>query len=332
VTTDAVAGFGQVKWNFTRALSLTVGGRYNDETKSVDEVASPRASITLATTPYSNQLNFTKFTPAVTLEYAVPEGIVYATYSQGFKSGGFNYPAVGAVILKPETLNNYELGFKGHFLDRKIYLTMSAYYYDYRNLQVTRAATAGIGPVVTTQNAANATLYGLDADATWRVTPDFTLNGSISLEHSVYKNYQASAFEYVAVATGVNAPGMLNVGFNASGHPLLRAPDFSAFVSANYDFHLPGAKIPLSLSYAYKSAFDFDFIINPTSSVLRQPGYGLLNARIGYEPVGARWSLAAYVRNLADQKYFIDVVAAGTGIRGAYGDPRTYGVEMKVRF
>jgi len=332
VTTDAVAGFGQLKWNFTKALSLTVGGRYNDETKSVDEVASPNAPVTVVSTPYSNKLNFTKFTPAVTLEYAIPVGIVYATYSQGFKSGGFNYPATGQVILKPETLDNYELGFKGHFLDHKIYLTMSAYYYDYKNLQVTRAAAAGVNPVVTTENAADATLYGLDTDATWRVTPDFTLTGSISLEHSEYKNYQASAFEYTAVATGLNVPGMVNVGFNADGHPLLRAPDFSAFASANYDFHVSGAKVPLSLSYAYKSAFDFDFIINPTSSVLRQPGYGLLTARIGYEPTNARWSLAAYVRNLADQKYFIDVVAAGSGIRGAYGDPRTYGAELKVKF
>jgi iron complex outermembrane recepter protein len=164
------------------------------------------------------------------------------------------------------------------------------------------------------------------------VTPEFTLTSSISLEHSEYNDYQASAFEYAAVATGTNVHGMVNVGFNADGHPLLRAPDFSAFVSANYDFHVTGAKAPLSLSYAYKSAFDFDFVINPTSSVLRQPGYGLLNARIGYEPDGAQWSLAAYVRNLADQKYFIDVVASGTGIRGAYGDPRTYGAELKVKF
>ena len=98
-----------------------------------------------------------EFTPSVTLDYNMSDDVmVYATYSRGFKSGGFNYPAVtnrpiNESALEPEILDMYELGMKGEFFDSTMRLNASLYYYDYSDLQVTRAS-GGAGAVVTTEN------------------------------------------------------------------------------------------------------------------------------------------------------------------------------------
>lgn len=329
VKTKSESGFGQVKWQMSDALSLTVGGRYNHETKEVGVFASQNPNyVTVPATPYSDKVAFSKFTPSATLQYDFGQSMVYAKFARGFKSGGFNYPAVGSKPLKPEVLDMYEAGFKGSFFDRAVNLTLSAYYYDYSNLQVTRAAasTTGGGVVVVTENAANAKLYGLDADVTWHVDRNFTLSGGISAQHSKYQNFLADAKMYKATF------GMTDVVYDASGHTLLRAPKFSAFASANYDIPIGSGKIPVTVSYSYKGSFDFDFVAEPSTNVLHQKGYSLLNARIGYTPESNKWSASVWANNLTDNKYFDDVVASGTGIRGSYGAPRTYGVELQYNF
>lgn len=234
----------------------------------------------------------------------------------------------------------YEFGLKGDLFNRRLRATLSAYYYDYSDLQVTRAAAAGPTPIVTTENAANAKLYGVDADLTWFATDALTLSGSISLQHSEYKDYLANAKVYRGLLPETpGVAGMIDVGFDASGERLLRAPKFAAFFSANYDIPVGSGKVPVNVSYAYKGSYLFDFIYDPaglaatgTTQVLKQKGYSLVNGRIGYEAGSGNWSVSAWVNNVFDEKYFDDVVAAGTGIRASYAPPRTYGVDVEFRF
>jgi iron complex outermembrane receptor protein len=205
---------------------------------------------------------------------------------------------------------------------------------------VTRAAAAGVTPIVTTENAANAKLYGLDADLTWFASSNLTFTGSISVQHSKYEDYLANAKVYRGLLPGtLGQAGMVDVGFDANGQRLLRAPTFSAFASVNYDIPLSHGKIPVNVSYAYKGSYLFDFIYDPanitatgTTQVLRQKPYSLVNGRIGYEPDHGGWKISAWVNNLFDEKYFDDVVAAGTGIRASYAAPRTYGVDVEFKF
>lgn len=342
VITRSVAAFGQVKWKATDAFSVTVGARYTRDKKSVDVLCSQhRGAVTIPVVPYSDSATFKKFTPAITAEYDFGDTLVYAKFSRGFKSGGFNYPATATTpVPDAEVLDMYEFGLKGSLLDRSVRVTLSGYYYDYSDLQVTRAAAAGLTPIVTTENAANAELYGLDADLTWNATRQFTLTGSISIQDSKYKNYLANAKVYRGLLPAtLGAAGMVDIGFDASGERLLRAPKFAAFISANYDIPVGNATVPVNLSYSYKGSYLFDFIVDPanitatgTTSSLRQKGYGLVNGRIGYEPESGNWSVSGWVSNLLDKKYFDDVVAAGTGIRASYAPPRTYGIDLEFKF
>lgn len=333
VKTESYAVFGQATYNIMGGLDLIAGGRYSKDIKTVDLLASQHDNaVTVPPTPYMAHNSWAKFTPSATLQYSFGDSLVYAKFARGFKSGGYSYPAYCQVPLKPETLDMYELGLKTQLFDHAVKLTLSGYYYNYTDLQVSRAAGTGAGIIVVNENAGSAKLYGLDADATWNITRQLSVTGSVALQHSEYGSYLASAKMYRGILASNNTPGMVDVGFDATGHELLRAPSFSAFAAVNYEPEFSGGSFPMSLTYAYKGAFDFDFVLDPSTSVLRQKAYSLVNGRIGFSPPSKNWTVSAWVKNLANAKYFDDVVAAGVGIRGSYGAPRTYGVEASFKF
>ena len=338
--TTSWALFGQMSWDLTDATSLTLGGRYTKEKKEVEGRASSRAPINLAVLPQDLEKEWNEFTPKVTLDHHLTQNaMLYLTYARGFKSGGYNYPAVpapGAEALEPEILDMLELGLKSELFDRSLRLNASIFQYDYKDLQVTRAAAStGGGAIVTTENAADAEIMGLDIDLTWLPLENLTLNLGLNYLDSEYEDYAANAKNFKVpgiVASSIAETGMVNFSYDASGDDLLRSPKLSAFVSAEYVVTLQGATMPLYLAYSYKDDYKFDFVIDPRTSVLEQDSYGLLNARVSYIPDNADWSLALWGSNLSDEEYYADVVANGTGIRAGWGIPRTYGIDLNYQF
>jgi iron complex outermembrane receptor protein len=332
VETTAWAVFGQSTWHIDERWSLTLGGRYSSEKKEVKASPSELAPVTTTPTPFADDADWSEFTPQASIQYRLDHVMLYASYSRGFKSGGFNYPAATSQVLDPEILDMYELGFKGSFIDNRLRLNTSLYYYDYSDLQLTRAA-GGIG-LLTTENAANSKVLGLDMDLTWLATERMTLMAGISLLDSEYEDYpDANAKVFNAVLTGnPNQPGMSDAPFDANGHPLLRAPDWSAFLSLNYRIPIGQATLPAVLSYSYVDDYYFDFVAHPTTSALRQKSYGVLNGRVSYVSSDAKWEVTAWANNLTDKKYFNDIVAAAPGLRGSYAPPRTFGLDVTFNF
>jgi len=333
VETTAWAVFGQTTWHIDEAWALTLGARWNSEKKEVETLASTNAPVTITSgLPFEDDEKWDEFTPKVTLEYNLEEAMVYLTYARGFKSGGYNYPAAGSEALDPEILDMVELGLKGDFLDNSLRLNASLYYYDYTDLQVTRAASGG-GGLVTTENAADAEILGFDADITWLATDHLTITAGINLLETEYKDYDANAKVFNAVLTGdPSVPGMSDVEYDASGKSMLRSPDWSGFVSAEYEFEAGDASVPVVVTYSYKDEYEFDFVADPLSERLIQDSYGLLSARISYVTPSADWIVAAWGNNLTDEEYFSDIVGNSRGIRGSWGLPRTYGVDVTFNF
>ena len=331
VETRAWAIFGQSTWRFNDAWAITAGGRWSDEKKQVFGQSSKTAPTTVVPVPYSNSESWSEFTPKLTLEYSFDDSLIYLSYARGFKSGGFNYPASGSPVLDPEILDMIELGVKSDLFDKRLRLNASAYYYDYTGLQVTRSA--GTGSTPRTENAADSEVIGLDIDATWLISDSLSLIAGLNILSSEYKDYDANAKQFNANISGnPAAPGMSDTPYDASGESLLRAPNWSAFTSLQYVFRTSSASIPLSLTYSYKDDYNFDFIADSSSAVLQQDAYGLLNGRVSYLPDGQGWSLSLWANNLSDEEYFDDVVANVAGIRGSWGAPRTFGIDVSYEF
>ena len=341
IDAESWAIFGQLSWTFFEKATLTLGGRYTEDDKDVVGVASQLEPVTLgAGVPIDLSDSWSEFTPKASLEYLINEDVmVYFTYARGFKSGGFNYPAVTSKppaesALDPEILDMYEIGLKGDFLGSALRLSAAGYYYDYTDLQVTRAA-AGVGAAVTTENAANAEIWGFDLDAVWAVTGDMTLSAGLNVLDTEYKDYTASAFIFKIpgnTASSYAEAGMTRTPLVADGLDMIRAPDFSFYLSGEYVFRLSNASLPIFLSYSYKGEYDFDFVAGPREALLTQDDYGLLNGRATYEPDHGKWAIALFAHNMTDEDYYDDNVANGAGIRVNRGAPRTYGVELSYNF
>jgi iron complex outermembrane receptor protein len=343
VETEAIAVLGKVTYELSEQWTVSVGARYTDESKEQETVAAPGTlNITGGPLPFASRDSWTDVTPTLSLQYFNDVGMLYFTYAQGFKSGGFNTPAntrfdgTERPILDPEILDSFELGFKGEFLNGQLRMNAAAYYYDFKDLQVTRAAGDGDTPTLVTENAADAEVVGLEMDFSWLASDKLLLSGGFNAQDSEYKDYSASA-KVPCQELGCGSPvgpgtGYGDVFFDARGASLLRAPELTAFLSARYEWNLGRALVPLVIGYSYTSDFQYDFIASPSTRELEQDSVGLLQARVSYIPDDANWEVSLWGANLTDEEYFSEKIANDNSLRVNYQPPRTWGVDLRYDF
>ena len=275
--------------------------------------------------------SWNEFTPKVTLTYNLDNGIIYGTFASGFKSGGYNHPLRVGAVIEPETIDMIEVGYKADLSD-SVRLKSAFFAYSYDDLQVTKAASGG--GTVTTENATDRDIMGLDVDLTWAATEKLTLRFNAEYLDTEYKDYDTAGRAPNTVLTGDPAAiGYGFVFFNAKGQEMLRAPELAAYLSMQYDSSIDfggrEGSLSLNMNYAWKDDYLFDFEVDPLVDVT-QDAHGILNARATLTV--DKVSLSVWGKNLTDEEYFFDKVVAGTNNRGNYGHPRTYGVDFAYRF
>jgi outer membrane receptor protein involved in Fe transport len=259
------------------------------------------------------------------LSYTFDDGLLaYASFSRGYRAGAFNgggyTSSVGITYIRPETVNAYEAGLKDRFFDRRLSLALAGFYYDYQNQQVQDTRP---GPVSFLVNAPKSEIYGLEAEATFKVAPSFTLNGSLGLLHAEYKTLTLQ-------------------DTNLAGNDLPFSPKLTA--QAGFDWTLAqiqGGDLILSpnvsyVSHQYFSPFN---AINAAgtaqvNSELAQGAYAKANASLVWKR--DKLQLRAWVNNLFDTEtlgYGLDLRGAGFPFNYLVpGAPRTFGVEVKQSF
>ncbi len=329
--TTAWAVFGQATYNFNESWALTAGGRYSSEEKDV-EADSPTGVV-------KDDDDWSEFTPKVVLEYSNDFGMAYLSYSRGFKSGGFSYPYVVGFSdssVDSEILDMWELGVKADLVDNTLRLNGALYFYDYEDLQVNRNAglVPGVGIVIPVENAGGAEILGLEMDLTWVATDSLTITAGFNAMETEYTDYLATPSVYNTMA--LPGPVVASIPYDAEGDDLIRAPDFAAYISANYEFRLAsGATMPLNITYSHKGDYNFDLIPGDATNRIDEyesDAYELLNARLGFTSADENWSVALWGKNLTDEEYFDEVVAFATAVRATVGAPRTYGVDFTWNF
>jgi outer membrane receptor protein involved in Fe transport len=203
--------FGEAYYEVNDDAKLTIGIRYNNDKKSVRarttlaDFLVPYGSTDAFTSPYlfnpalpydadpgklGNQLfqersvGFEKMTGRAVFDWKVSdENLFYVSYSRGYKSGGFNPPLspifTVAEAFKAETVNAFEIGSKNEFLNGKLVLNATAFYYQYQGLQLSRivARTA-------VNDNIDADIYGLELEGIIRPTRDLAINFGASYLHT----------------------------------------------------------------------------------------------------------------------------------------------------
>jgi len=342
VKLSSISPYGEAYWNITDALKLTVGGRYNIDTKKLRAINNSGAGLAFGAVPLvREQVTFRNFTPRVVLSHETRHATVYASFSKGVKSGGYNSPAFAPLDpLRPEKLTSYEAGIKADGLDGRLRVAASGFYYDYKDIQVSfvNSETGGISA----QNAASARIYGIEMSTTAKVTDALTINGGVLMERGRFRDYTSAAIycpkAYASPGyPGCPAPtgelGLAGGVRDLSGTSLPRAPDLSFSLGANYSVPITADWTgTLSANDRYTSSYDLLPGAGGPLGLSRQPAYHLVTLGLALEDRNSGIEARFFVNNLTKSRYFLDVPTSAFGSAGTAAAPRTFGGSLAYNF
>jgi iron complex outermembrane receptor protein len=340
------AGFGQVDYRILPQLVVTAGARYTHEKKRITDWPV----LASLNPPYgagiSNEHSWDDVTWRVAARYEVNDDLmVYASYSTGQKAGGFSTTATTQSQLtpyEPETAKAFEAGVRSEWLDRRLRVNVTAFNNKYSDLQVGafRPVVGGSGQQSFIANSAFERARGVEVQATALPIPGLELNASVGYLHARYTSF-VSALSY-------NFPGHVCNGLTAGpGSPPIeqdhsdpntpcylvppRAPKFTAKFQAAYDFDLKGyGTLTPHAAWSYEGKH-FTNLTNAPQGF--QGAYAIVDADLTYEDPKAQWRVSLYAKNLTNKTHLINAnPIAGLFNANYYADPKTYGVELAVKF
>lgn len=334
----AYAIFGQATYAVAPAFRVTLGGRY-----TIDKVrATHRADLVpgffdadipdgaaVPLVPFARMKDtFKSFSWRVSADYNLTDDVLaYASIDKGFKAGGFNIGIITSVAertqVDPEYLTSYEIGIKSTLFDRRLRLNVSAFYYDYTDLQVlsvNRQAGSTV-PTLGLDNAADAEIKGIELEATALPTDWLDLGLNLGILDAKYKNYLSGAID---PETGEPR--------DFSGNRLPGAPKFTLSTFAQVTIPVGNFETRWRAEYNYTGKKYYN---NAQSDLISSgEGYGLLNLRATLADPAKGWELAAWAKNVTGKAYIVDATdTSGFGfVPRYYGERATYGVELSLRF
>jgi iron complex outermembrane receptor protein len=334
--------FGQLTYQFSDKLSVDAGLRYShfkvDGSGAVYRAAAgstlaqilvpvPVGATVLA--PQTGTEKDGKATGKLAINYKPNDNnLIYVFASRGYKNGGINPPGG---TFKPETVMDYEAGWKSTLLGGALRTQLGAFYMKYKNFQMDVVnPRSGQGGVV---NLSNSTIKGFEASFQAKSGP-FTMDGGLSFTDSSMSGF--SLINKWAIPAGValpqcaagvaNGPTCFNYTYaTSSGGSNLYSPKWTWNISAAYQIDL-GGEITATprVGYAYIGSQWAYPTYQPSTDLIRSRG--LLQASLTVAKDD--WKVEAYGTNLADKFY----VAGQTGKNELYGAPREYGIRVSTKF
>lgn len=260
------------------------------------------------------------------------DGMAYTSFSQGYKSGGFNAPPESAnyagdpikgAEFKDETVNAFELGVKHSLLGDRIRLSGTLFHSKIKNLQV--SAFDGVGFVV--GNAAELKTQGAEFESQWRITRELELGLSVNYLDHKFTSFPGAPCSIAEIAKNASCTKDL------SGKRGAYAPKWSGSFYADFIYPLTNnLNLNARTDVNHKSGMYFSNDLDPT---LYQGGYVKIDGRIGISSSSNTWDVSVFGRNLTNRKTYtfaVDTALMG-GIKAGYvEEPRTLGVQATFRF
>ncbi|MEH6517848.1 MAG: TonB-dependent receptor [Halioglobus sp.] len=302
---DTFSAFGQLTWSIADNLRLIGGLRYSNEDKDADNFLQ---DVDSGLIPLSALIPITAYTvgtsrseedvlPSLAAEYDFNDDVLlYASYTEGVKSGGFNPSATSPDNLEyeGETARGVEAGFKGRLLDGAASLNLTVFRTEFDDLQVSNFD----GTSFVVGNAAEATVQGIEADFSWLIAENLQLDASLALLDAEYDEFLNAPCTALAQATN---PECAISGADLGGEDLLRAPAWSANLGINYALPLPAldARLTFAADVLLSDSYFVNIDLDPAEE---QDSYALLNARIILASANQGWQLALIGRNLTDEE------------------------------
>jgi iron complex outermembrane recepter protein len=331
-----IAGFGEVTWHVKPKLDITGGIRVFKQTLNrVTTNILPLFGIDVQA-PNTQSFSSAKFKANITYEY-IPDQRIYFTFSQGFRRGGANAFSLAGPLAesssllnyKPDTVNNFEVGFKGK-LSNGLRYTVDGFIDNWENPQIGGFTAYNFWPVAF--NGSKAQSKGIEVELIDRLTP--SLNVTLGYAYSDAKlteNFCLPSNYFNGTAVVTNPCAIVGI----AGTQLPSAPKNSGTASISYDHMISSRdRLSLLLNANYKDDTR-QTLPEVTQKYPLLPSYWLVNAYASVTRGPA--TIALYGRNIFDKR-----VIEGESVRfsnynnldsyNTVGRPREIGIELTVKF
>ncbi|WP_439571721.1 TonB-dependent receptor [Sphingomonas sp.] len=342
VFTKSYAAFGDFSFDVSDVFKISAGLRYTRDEKTgtvfrrnYTGIRSPRfgnaAAIPgLIRSDYTNSRDFEKLTPRVSLSYQPNADLnIYASYGKGYKSGGFDMR--GDAILtpttvngyEPETIDSYELGMKGAFLDRTLFVNLAGFFSNYKDQQVTiqvPALPSGIASFV--DNAGKGEIYGFELETRMVPSRHFQASVVVGYTNADYKEF------FTFIGGGTTPVDVSNA------RDFQNTPEWTANASFTWSNDVAGGVLAFTPSVSLRSDTQMFELATPA---LDQDGYALVDASLNWTSGDGRYRLGVAARNLTDARYRVGGynfpgALTGNSVIGYYGPPRTVTGTFEIKF
>ena len=314
------AAFGQATYKLTDTLSLTGGVRYTHDHKRLDQA-----------TPFPRILSrgFNKANWAGTIDYqATPNVLAYARVATGYKAGGFSARSANNGY-NPETLTSYESGIKTDLFDRRLRFNATVFYMDLKNKQISQFQAGSGGALSITTNAAKAHFKGVELEVDAVPVHGLRLNGNFGYVDRKYKSFTVlnpMTNQFMDVANEAHFNYGASTTYNVGAEYVLGD-------------EIVGGKLSFRADYTYRSKIYFNVVPSLTmfDQQIKSPGFGLLDGRVSLAdlPFGnTAATVSLWGKNLTNKSYRTsgtDFGSLGYAVV-TYGEKRTYGVDLRVKF
>ncbi len=350
VETRSYSAYFQGSYDLSEALSVSFGGRYTEDEKDANvyryvyagsKFPEDDGTIIAVQSDFQDSESWGEFTPHVGAQYRLSDDVMaYASYTSGFKSGGYDMRANisvnpdGDKPFDPETVDAFEVGIKSTLLDQRLRLNAALFYNDYTDMQVTVQRAVGQNDFASqVLNAGASEMQGLELEAVAAVTDRLSLTASLG-----YIDAEFTEVEWFD-------PNLQQAVDVSDQWVISNTPELTYNLGLDYSMEFGGWTTSLLANLAFRD----DVNIFEVPSVLDEDSYTLYNASLVAVSPNQRWTIALHGKNLTDEEYRVagynfaatfdeqgNLVAPGLGgddtVTGFYGDPRTVALTLNYSF
>lgn len=341
---DAWAIFGEANFSLSDRLNLTLGGRITEEEKELNSRTSFGGAgfagflpdggndlyvfgtpIFIPISSASGKEDWREFSPKIGFDYRINDQVLtYLSYSEGFRSGGFNGRNTDPSNIgpfDPEFVDNIEIGMKGDFLDNRVRLNIAAFMSDYSNKQEEVIEPDGFGGSNTVvRNASTVDIAGLEGELTWVATENFRLNANLGWLDAEYD-------EYIADLSGDG------IATDNSNLELRRVPSLTGGINGLFSFNLGSGTLNAFIGYRYTDDYWVEVANDPRGLL---PSRGVWDATVSYE---FEWTddrmvkITAFGRDITDEVEFNSAVTIpGTIAFAGVAGGSEFGLQISGEF
>jgi outer membrane receptor protein involved in Fe transport len=324
--TKALAWFGEGQWRFSPTLRGTLGARFTTEKRN----SEGRSIILSALNPFTKRptIDDEHWTGRTSLDWSPDrDTLVYGSVATGYKGGGFNTGSATRPTFKPETVTAFELGLKREWLNRTLRTNVSAFYNDYKDMQIAqRIAAAAI-----TANT-DAKTRGVELELAWAPSKPWLLDSNVSLLRTRIGEFSAVDAANPAQSLTSTTP---DVAVNLSGNELPHAPKAKVKLGAQYSTGLFGTGWTATgrIDHVWQDAYFAREFNRPTDRI---GSWSVTNLQVRFVSPKGDIEVRSFVKNVADNDNVTSIIVEDPLV-GRYRnvrllDPRTFGVQVQYNF